>query len=59
MINTNALKDYRRGYNACMDDIEYGGREFALFEYTFGLNGVTDAYVKGYRDALYKVIRGR
>ena len=54
MSNSNSLKEYRRGYNACKEDIEYGGREFAMFEYTWGLNGVTTAYERGYHDCLFK-----
>ena len=54
MSRTNALKDYQRGYNTCKYDIEYGGREFAVYEYMYGLNEVTYAYAKGYRDRLHK-----
>ena len=59
MSNSNALKEYRLGYNTCKADIRYGGREFALRVYMYGLNGVTHAYARGYRDALHKVISGR
>lgn len=59
MSNTNALKEYQRGYNACKDDIEYGGREFAVYEYMYGLSGVIDAYAKGYRDRLHQTKRKR
>lgn len=54
MRNSNALKEYWSGYNACKHDIEYGGREFAVYEYMYGLNGVTDAYARGYRACLNK-----
>ena len=56
MSDSNYLKEYWCGYNACKHDIAYGGIEFACFEYMHGLNGVTDTYARGYRACLYKYI---
>lgn len=54
MNNDKYLKEYWRGYNACKHDIEYGGRDFARYEYMYGLNGVTDTYARGYYACLCK-----
>ena len=54
MSNSDYVKEYWRGYHTCKDNIEYGGYEFAVYEYMYGLNGATDVYVRGYRACLYK-----
>lgn len=54
MNNSDYVKEYWAGYNACKHDIEYKGIDFAAYKYMHDLKDVTDVYVRGYKAALLK-----
>lgn len=59
MSTSTPLKDYWRGYRRCNQQMDDCGIHSAKREYWYGLNGVSNAYAKGWQDALHKRIRKR
>lgn len=49
-----AAKEYRRGMHAAKVDVYECGKEYALSQHAYGLNGRTYTYCKAYGDYLRK-----
>lgn len=50
MRKTTGLEEYWRGYRAAKYDVEEFGLEYANKQYSYGLNGVSNVFAKGYFD---------
>lgn len=53
-MSNNSLKEYWAGYRAAKRDNEECGFSYVVRQYSYGLNGKTRAWEKGYFDFMQK-----
>lgn len=54
-MRNDALKRYWAGYESAKEDVYECGLRYALDQYTYGLNGCSNQFCKGYRAYLDRV----